>query len=64
MITTATLKPHVDNRLRAGASAFGLAALMSVPSLSSVIKMCSCCLIRCSPSPAGSVDIWRHARVA
>jgi hypothetical protein len=34
--TTPSLKPNVDNRLRAGAIAFGLAALMQVPSLFSV----------------------------
>jgi hypothetical protein len=36
MTTTDTLKPNVDNRLRAGAIAFGLAALMTVPSVFSV----------------------------
>jgi hypothetical protein len=36
MAATTTIKPHVDKRLRAGAVAFGLAALMSVPSLFSV----------------------------
>jgi len=36
MTTTPTLKPNVDNRLRAGAIAFGLAALMEVPALFSV----------------------------
>jgi hypothetical protein len=35
-MTTTTIKPHVDKRLRAGAIAFGLAALMSAPSLFSV----------------------------
>ena len=32
MTTTDTLKPNVDKRLRAGAIAFVLAALMTVPS--------------------------------
>jgi hypothetical protein len=36
MTATPTLKPNVDNRLRAGAIAFGLVALMHVPSLFSV----------------------------
>jgi hypothetical protein len=36
MAATTTIKPQVDKRLRAGAVAFGLAALMSVPSLFSV----------------------------
>jgi hypothetical protein len=36
MTTTPSLKSDVDNRLRAGAIAFGLAALMQVPSLFSV----------------------------
>ena len=36
MTTTPTLRPKVDQRLRAGAIAFGLAALMSIPSVFSV----------------------------
>jgi hypothetical protein len=36
MTTTSMLKPNVDKRLRAGAIAFGLAALMTVPSVFSV----------------------------
>jgi len=36
MTTTDTLKPNVDKRLRAGAIAFVLAALMTVPSVFSV----------------------------
>jgi hypothetical protein len=36
MTATSTLQPRADKRLRAGAVAFGLAALMQVPSLFSV----------------------------
>jgi hypothetical protein len=36
MTTTPTLRPKIDQRLRAGAIAFGLAALMSIPSVFSV----------------------------